>query len=113
MALAVPETWQQRPAVDATELVDPVESARVAGLRYVSDQSPGIRRKRVGKAFSYLASDGHTIRDAENHPPDQAPRHPAGLDRRLDLSGSPRTPAGDRARRAGTKAVSLSPSLAR
>jgi len=65
MALAVPETWQQRPAVDATELVDPVESARVAGLRYVSDQSPGIRRKRVGKAFSYLASDGHTIRDAE------------------------------------------------
>jgi DNA topoisomerase-1 len=65
MALAVPETWQRRPAVDATELVDPVESARAAGLRYVSDQSPGIRRKRVGKAFSYLASDGHTIRDAE------------------------------------------------
>jgi DNA topoisomerase-1 len=51
--------------VDATELVDPVESARAAGLRYVSDQSPGIRRKRVGKAFSYLASDGRTIRDAE------------------------------------------------
>src|ERR1700737_4750338 len=65
MALAVPETWQQRPAVDATELVDPGGAARVAGLRYVSDQSPGIRRKRVGKAFSYLASDGHTIRDAE------------------------------------------------
>ncbi|HKV31139.1 MAG TPA: DNA topoisomerase IB [Candidatus Dormibacteraeota bacterium] len=65
MALAVPETWQRRPAVDAAELVDPPESARAAGLRYVSDQSPGIRRKRVGKAFSYLARDGHTIRDAE------------------------------------------------
>jgi DNA topoisomerase I len=65
MALAVAETWQRRPAVDATELVDSVESARAAGLRHFSDQSPGIRRKRVGKAFSYLASDGRTIRDAE------------------------------------------------
>ncbi|MDQ6714410.1 MAG: DNA topoisomerase IB [Candidatus Dormibacteraeota bacterium] len=65
MALAVPETWQPSPSVEAAELVDPVASARAAGLRYVSDQSPGIRRKRVGKAFSYLASDGRTIRDRE------------------------------------------------
>jgi len=65
MALAVPETWQRSPAVEAAELVDPVASARAAGLRYVSDQSPGIRRKRVGKAFTYLASDGRTIRDGE------------------------------------------------
>jgi DNA topoisomerase-1 len=63
MALAVPETWQQRVSDEAAELVDPVESARVAGLRYVSDQSPGLRRKRVGKGFAYLGTDGRTIRD--------------------------------------------------
>src|SRR6202165_2669567 len=65
MALAVPETWQQGPSADGAELVDPVASARAAGLRYVSDQSPGIRRKRVGTAVTPIASDGHTIRDAE------------------------------------------------
>jgi DNA topoisomerase-1 len=65
MALAVPETWRWPPAVDATQLADPVESARAAGLRYVSDHSPGIRRKRVGKAFSYRDSDDHIVRDAE------------------------------------------------
>jgi DNA topoisomerase-1 len=65
MALAVPETWQQSPSADAGELVDPVASARAAGLRYVSDQSPGIRRKRAGKAFTYTAGDGHAMRDEE------------------------------------------------
>jgi DNA topoisomerase-1 len=50
---------------DAAELIAPAESARAAGLRYVFDQSPGIRRKRVGKAFTYLDGDGRTIRDAE------------------------------------------------
>jgi hypothetical protein len=28
---------------------DPVESAQAAGLRYVSDIMPGIRRKKAGK----------------------------------------------------------------
>jgi DNA topoisomerase I len=65
MALAVPETWRPSASVDAGELVDPVESARAAGLRYVSDLSPGIRRKRAGKSFSYLGRDGATIRDRE------------------------------------------------
>jgi DNA topoisomerase-1 len=65
MALAVPESWQPGPSAEAAELVDPVESARAAGLRYVSDQSPGFQRKRVGKAFTYLAADGRTIRDPE------------------------------------------------
>src|ERR1700694_1879633 len=65
MALAVPETWQQGPSADGAELVDPVASAPAAGLRYVSDQSPGIRRERLGTAFTPIASDGHTIRDAE------------------------------------------------
>ncbi len=46
-----------------TVAVAPVESARAAGLRYVSDTSPGIRRKRAGKHFSYLGLDGKPIHD--------------------------------------------------
>src|SRR6266480_5126878 len=65
MAVAVSETWQPSLSADAAELVDPVASARAAGLRYVSDQSPGLRRKRVGKGFIYLDSGGRTLRDAE------------------------------------------------
>jgi DNA topoisomerase-1 len=42
---------------------DPVESAQAAGLRYVSDTMPGIRRKKAGKGFTYVASDGKPIRD--------------------------------------------------
>ncbi|WP_422931632.1 DNA topoisomerase IB [Singulisphaera sp. PoT] len=31
------------------------------GLRYVSDASPGIRRKRVGKGFAYYDAKGHHV----------------------------------------------------
>jgi DNA topoisomerase-1 len=34
-------------------MIDSLESAKEAGLRYVSDNEPGIRRKRRGKGFSY------------------------------------------------------------
>jgi DNA topoisomerase-1 len=44
---------------------DPVESAEAAGLRYVSDTQPGIRRKKAGKGFTYVGTDGKTIRDAK------------------------------------------------
>lgn len=39
--------------------------ARQAGLRYVLDSAPGIRRKRAGKGFVYLSVDGQRIRDPE------------------------------------------------
>jgi DNA topoisomerase-1 len=65
MAVALPQSWQPHVCADPSELVDPVESARAAGLRYVSDLIPGIRRLRVGKGFRYTASDGRPIRDAE------------------------------------------------
>ena len=43
---------------------DPVAAARAAGLRYVSDDDPGIRRKRTGaKSFTYTTSDGARVRD--------------------------------------------------
>jgi DNA topoisomerase-1 len=43
--------------------VDPVESAKAAGLRYVSDDAPGIRRRAKGKGFTYVDTKGQTLRD--------------------------------------------------
>ena len=40
-----------------------VESAEAAGLRYVTDAAPGIRRKRHGRGFTYVGADGQVIRD--------------------------------------------------
>jgi len=41
-----------------------VEAAEAAGLRYVTDAAPGIRRKRRGRGFAYLGADGAVIQDA-------------------------------------------------
>ncbi|UCG86695.1 MAG: DNA topoisomerase IB [Gemmatimonadota bacterium] len=41
------------------------ETTNAAGLRYVTDADPGIRRKRVGRGFSYTGLDGRPIRDGE------------------------------------------------
>src|SRR5579871_984116 len=50
----------------STELItDPVESARFAGLRYVSDAKPGIRRHRRGKGFYYTQPGGERLTDSE------------------------------------------------
>ena len=35
-----------------------MEAARSAGLRYVLDDRPGIRRLRSGKGFRYVGPDG-------------------------------------------------------
>jgi DNA topoisomerase I len=48
-----------------TPITDPVKSAKVAGLRYVTDTNPGIRRQRRGQGFSYIGVDGQVIRDPE------------------------------------------------
>ena len=45
--------------------LDPAASAERAGLEYVTDDEPGIRRKRVGRYFSYIGLDGQPIRDRE------------------------------------------------
>ena len=46
------------------ERPDPIESAEQAGLRYVSDARPGIRRRRSGRGFTYVLPDGNPVRDA-------------------------------------------------
>ncbi|HET9087849.1 MAG TPA: DNA topoisomerase IB [Acidobacteriaceae bacterium] len=46
-------------------VTDPIQAAREAGLRYVSDAAPGIVRQRRGKGFRYLGPDGAPVRDEE------------------------------------------------
>lgn len=52
------------PAADAQIIVDPKDAAESAGLRYVSDGRPGVRRKKSGKGFSYARPDGTKLSDA-------------------------------------------------
>jgi len=56
------------PVLGLTELPatipdDPVEAARVAKLRYVSDERPGIRRERTPEGFQYRNPDGSLVSD--------------------------------------------------
>ncbi|MEO8285552.1 MAG: DNA topoisomerase IB [Chloroflexota bacterium] len=44
---------------------DPIQSAKAAGLRYVTDARPGITRKRSGRGFSYTVPNGDPVRDKE------------------------------------------------
>ncbi len=66
MSTSVVATTTPSPLADdaAGILVDGPDAAKAAGLRYVTDARPGIRRKRAGKHFSYLGLDGRPIRDA-------------------------------------------------
>ena len=47
------------------EIDDPQASAEQAGLRYVSDAIPGIRRRAAGRGFSYVDTDGRRIADPD------------------------------------------------
>jgi len=44
-------------------VVDPRDAAESAGLVYVSDQEPGITRRRAGKGWSYRLPDGKPLKD--------------------------------------------------
>jgi DNA topoisomerase I len=46
-------------------ITDPVESAKAAGLRYVSDAQPGLHRRRRGTGFSYADAEGKLVRDKD------------------------------------------------
>lgn len=57
----LPEKQEQAAACELLD--DPAEVAKMAGLRYVSDKKPGIRRERVGEQFTYIGVDGKPISD--------------------------------------------------
>jgi DNA topoisomerase I len=42
---------------------DPVESAKIVGLRYVTDDIPGIHREKKGEDFHYVDADGKRVTD--------------------------------------------------
>lgn len=48
---------------DFQTIVDPRDAAESAGLRYVSDARPGIRRRRAGARFTYERANGIKITD--------------------------------------------------
>lgn len=44
-------------------IVDPKDAAESVGLTYVSDDAPGVTRRKSGKGWSYRAVDGSRITD--------------------------------------------------
>ena len=52
-------------ARDIEVIVDPKDAAQAAGLRYVSDHHPGLRRKKAGRGFSYLRPEGPALGDRQ------------------------------------------------
>ena len=48
---------------EAAVVVDPKDAARSVGLRYVTDQQRGIRRKKSGKGFFYVYPDGSRVEE--------------------------------------------------
>jgi DNA topoisomerase-1 len=61
--LARPRLDAARRRKPASAPPPPHQSAADAGLRYVSDTGPGIRRKRSGTGYSYIGPDGKRITD--------------------------------------------------
>lgn len=47
-------------------VTDPAGSARAAGLRYMPDTGPGIRRRRAASGFRYVGVDGRPLRDPDD-----------------------------------------------
>ncbi|MGI4828742.1 MAG: DNA topoisomerase IB [Janthinobacterium lividum] len=46
-------------------ILDPVASARAAGLRYVTDRQPGLRRLKTATGFRYTDPEGGPVSDKE------------------------------------------------
>src|SRR5947209_1585391 len=64
-ALAHRPRHPAKDAAPAEVVTDPAEAAKAAGLRYVADTMPGIRRLRQGKGFRYVTPDGKPLRDPD------------------------------------------------
>src|SRR3954454_21339773 len=71
MAVAAREVAERRAEAEHEQITPeggqqtPVEAANAAGLRYVADTRPGIRRKRAGGHFRYVGTDGKPVRDTD------------------------------------------------
>lgn len=61
----LPASWRPGKAVKipARPPADPARAAAAVDLKYVSDESPGIRRKKAGTGFTYIDAKGKGVRD--------------------------------------------------
>ena len=50
-------------AASIEEMIEAPAAAKAAGLRYVTDVMPGIRRERDGEGFRYVRPDGTPVRE--------------------------------------------------
>ena len=57
------ETMRRKRAVGLVK--DPIKSAKVAGLRYVNDDKPGIRRELIHDEFRYFYPDNSPVTDPD------------------------------------------------
>ena len=64
MRTAVRRRTLRRPKKAAAQPLDPLESAKVAGLRYVNDDAvAGIRRAGKAPRFRYVLPNGRPLKD--------------------------------------------------
>ena len=81
-----------------------------AGLTYVSDDAPGITRRRSGKGFSYRKARPRSCATRKRWTRIRRARHPAGMDRCLDQrrtrTATSKPPA---ATRAGASSTAITP----
>ena len=61
----LPDSWRPKkaPPLPVRPPADPAEAASAASLKYVTDESPGIRRKKAGTGFTYVDAKGKRVRD--------------------------------------------------
>lgn len=61
----LPQSWRpvKKIAIPRHPPADPAKAASAVALKYVSDETPGIRRKRVGSGFTYIGAGGKSVRD--------------------------------------------------
>ncbi len=78
-------------------VAESIEAAKAAGLRYVSDARPGIRRQRRGQGLPLSRPRGQGDPRPRHAAADRLAGDPPGVDRRLDLAdrrtGTSRRPA--------------------
>lgn len=55
--------FDQDQETESGTIVDPRDAAESAGLRYVSDEEPGIRRRKAGKGVFYVKPNGDRVTD--------------------------------------------------
>lgn len=51
--------------IESPVVIESIQSAEEAGLRYVTDSRPGIRRVRFGSHFRYMGVDGKPVKDED------------------------------------------------